>query len=120
MDRPDLAEDSRFASNRKRASNHAALKAELEAALAMGSRDTWLGRLEEAGVPCAPINDVAGVLADPQVLARNMVVTADDPTAGVLKMAGNPIKMSAFADPATRAPAPNLDGDRDEIISELE
>ena len=79
----------------------------------------WLGILETAGVPSGPINDVGQVLSDPQVNARNMVVSADDPVAGPLKMAGNPIKMSAFDDPSTRQPAPELDADRDRIIAEL-
>ncbi len=54
-----------------------------------------------------------------QVLARNMVVSADDKDAGPLKMAGNPIKMSASSDPSIRQPAPDLDADRDKIIAEL-
>jgi CoA:oxalate CoA-transferase len=48
-----------------------------------------------------------------------MVVTVDDPEAGTLKMAGNPIKLSAFADPATRGPVPDLDGNRAQILTEL-
>ncbi len=48
-----------------------------------------------------------------------MIVTATDSEAGALKMAGNPIKLSGFADPPTRAPAPALDGDRAAILKEL-
>ena len=67
-------------------------------------------------MPCGPINNVAEVLADPQIAARNMVVTAEDAVAGPVRMAGNPIKMSAYADPPTRAPAPDLDADRARIL----
>ncbi len=54
------------------------------------------------------------MLAHPQVRARNMVVGVEDPAlAAAFPVAGNPIKSPAFADPATRRPAPALDGDRD-------
>ena len=48
-----------------------------------------------------------------------MLVEVDDPVAGPLKLAGNPIKLSAFDDPATRPPAPDLDADRAKILKEL-
>jgi CoA:oxalate CoA-transferase len=59
-------------------------------------------------VPCGPINDVAAVLADPQVRARNMVVHIDDDRFDGLEIAGNPIKSSRYADPLTRGPVPDL------------
>jgi CoA:oxalate CoA-transferase len=118
--REELAADARFASNELRTRNCAELKREIEAALASGDAAAWLGRLASAGIPCAPIQDVAQVLADPQVAARNMVVTATDPVAGELRMAGNPIKMSAFADPPTRQPAPDLDADRARVLADLD
>ena len=117
--RPYLPSNPLFASNAKRSEHQAAVKDELEQSLARHPIGHWLGILEQAGVPSGPINDVGQVLADPQVTARNMVVTATDPVAGPLKMAGNPIKMSAFKDASSRDPAPELDGDRDKIISGL-
>ncbi|MFQ5347756.1 MAG: CoA transferase, partial [Rhodothalassiaceae bacterium] len=96
-----------------------ALHAAIEAALAAAPVATWLERLEAAGIPSGPINDIAAVLADPQVAARNMVVTAVDPVAGALRMAGNPVKMSGAPDAPTRRPAPALDADRDRILAEL-
>jgi len=50
----------------------------------------------------------------PQVQARNMIVTA-----GGLRMAGNPIKLSAFSDPPDRPPAPDLDADGERIRREF-
>jgi CoA:oxalate CoA-transferase len=70
-------------------------------------------------VPCGPINNIEQALAHPQVAARNMLVTVEDPKAGPLKLSGNPLKLSAFADPPTRQPAPALDQDRASILSEL-
>ncbi len=117
--RDDLASDARFTTNVVRTEHNAALKAEIEATLRAQPSRAWLDALEAAGIPCGPIQNVAQVLADEQVLSRNMVVTADDPQAGPLRMAGNPIKLSAFADPSTRTPAPSLDGDRARILREL-
>ena len=118
--REELATDTRFASNEQRTQNNGALKIELERTLARHPSSHWLALLEAAGIPCGPIQNVAQVLADPQIAARNMVVTADDPAAGTLRMAGNPIKLSAFDDPPTRAPAPELDADRARILGELD
>ncbi len=73
----------------------------------------------KAGIPCGPINDVGQVLSDPQVLARNMVVSIDDPAMAGLRLAGNPIKLSGHADPATRAAAPALDADRERLLDDF-
>jgi CoA:oxalate CoA-transferase len=114
LGRPSLAVDPRFATNEARVRGEAALRGELEAALAARTVAEWLPLLEAAGVPCGPIQDVAQVLADPQVAARNMVIRAGD-----ARMAGNPVKLAAFPDPAQRAPAPELDQDRAAILREL-
>ena len=112
LGRPDLAEDARFADNPARNANIDALEQEFEAILTTQPTRHWLNVLEEAGVPCSPINRVDDVLADPQVAARNMVIRAMDPVAGEVKMAGNPIKLSAYPDPSERPPAPELDQHR--------
>ncbi len=119
LGRPDLVANPLFRTNPLRSEHNAALKDEMESALAKKNVTEWLTILEKAGVPCGPINNVAQVLADPHVRARNMVVTSEDPVAGTVTMAGNPIKMSVFADPATRGKAPDLDADRARILKEL-
>ena len=116
LERPDLAEDARFADNPARNANIDALEQEFEAILTAHPTRHWLQVLEAAGVPCSPINRVNDVLADPQVAARNMVIRAMDPVAGEVKMAGNPIKLSAYPDPAERPPAPELDEHRRAIV----
>ena len=58
-------------------------------------------------------------LAHPQTAARNMLIEVEDATTGKLSLAGNPMKFSAFGDPATRKPAPDLDADRAKILREL-
>jgi CoA:oxalate CoA-transferase len=111
IERPDLANDARFGTNPERTEHQAALKADLERTLRSETTRTWLERLSLAGIPSAPIHDVASLLADPQVAARNMIVETPDPDAGALRSAGNPIKLSGFPDPGTRPGAPDLDAD---------
>ena len=115
--RPDLSEDGRFASNAERTERAADLKAELESTLRGRETERWLAILEAAGVPCGPINDVADVMRDPHVLARNMIVEVED--ADGFRVAGNPIKFSDTPDPRRRGPVPDLDSAREEILREL-
>jgi len=116
---PELAGDPRYATNPLRMQHWQELHTDMEVALSAKDSRQWLALLEKAGVPCAPLNNVADVMADPQIAARNMIVTANDPEIGPLKMQGNPIKLSAYNDPKTRAPAPDLDADRERILREL-
>jgi CoA:oxalate CoA-transferase len=106
---PQLATDPHFATNDLRNTNHAALAQELERALGTNTAANWLAKIEAAGVPCGPINNVAQVLADSHVRSRNMVVTMQDADIGELKLAGNPMKLSAHGDATTRPPAQKLD-----------
>ncbi len=117
---PEWTEDERFRTNEQRNQNADALKDLIESALAGRTTSEWLEVLQLAQLPCGPLNDVAQMIADPQVISRNMVVSAADNAGGSLQMAGNPIKLSAHEDPATRPAAPALDGDRERILAELD
>ncbi|HEX3809724.1 MAG TPA: CoA transferase [Rhizomicrobium sp.] len=120
LERETWAGDARFLSNHDRVVNWPALQTEMESALAAKTTHEWLALFEAEAVPCGPINNVAQMMADPQIAARNMIVTANDPDIGPLRMQGNPIKLSAHEDPATRPAAPDLDADREEILRELD
>jgi len=120
LEAPELANDSRFATIPDRVRNADVLGAEIEKRLASRGAADWLARLERAGVPCGPLNDVAAVLADPQVRARHMIVSVDDPIAGKLEMPGFPVKLDGVVESDERAPAPDLDADRAKILAELE
>ncbi|MGH7095423.1 MAG: CoA transferase, partial [Stellaceae bacterium] len=116
---PDLADNPNYKTNPLRNQHQAQLKAEIDAILAPRTTEHWIAVLEEAGIPCGPVNNVEQALAHPQTEARNMLVSVDDPVTGPLKLAGNPMKFSAFPDPDTRAPSPDLDADRANILREL-
>jgi CoA:oxalate CoA-transferase len=119
LGRGDLVENRLFKTNPLRNEHQEALKAEIEGVLCGEDTDHWIAVLEAAGVPCGPVNNIAQALAHPQTEARNMLVSVGDPVTGTLKLAGNPMKLSAFADPPTRSAAPDLDADRDKILREL-
>jgi CoA:oxalate CoA-transferase len=119
LERPDLTENPAYKTNALRNQHQPALKEELESVLKTKTTDHWIAVLEKAGLPCGPVNNVAQALAHPQTEARNMLISVDDPVTGPLKLAGNPMKLSAFEDLTTRAPAPDLDADRAKILREL-
>jgi len=56
--------------------------------------DHWLSELEERGVPCGPVCDTLQALADPQTIAREMVVEVEHSTIGAVKTLGLPVKFS--------------------------
>jgi CoA:oxalate CoA-transferase len=114
-----LAEDPRFATNEARSHNVEALTEAMEARLQTRSAADWLAIIDAAGVPCGPINDIAGMVADRQVQARNMIIHTHLPDGTPVMAAGNPIKLSGHPDPDVRPPAPALDGDRDAILKAL-
>jgi CoA:oxalate CoA-transferase len=112
-----LASDPDYKTNALRGKHHARLEAAIEKHLKMHPTEHWLGILARADIPAGPINNVEQALAHPQVAARNMLVSVPDGSGGTLRLAGNPLKMSAFDDPTTRRPAPELDADRAAILS---
>ena len=116
-----IAGDERFATNPARCENARLLKRLIEAVTLEKGKQHWIDLLTEAGIPTGPIQNVAEVLKDPQIRARNMVVDVlDQAGKPAYVAAGNPIKMSALADPSTRPPAPKLDEHRQEILDWLE
>lgn len=119
LGRTDLAQHPDYRSNDLRNRNQAKLKPEIDAVLKASPTAHWIEVIGKAGVPCGPINNVAQALKHPQVEARNMLISVEDPKAGALKLAGNPLKISGFTDPPTRAAAPELDQDRAAILREL-
>jgi CoA:oxalate CoA-transferase len=115
-----LAGDPRFATNAARCENHALLKRLLEAVTLGETVAHWIAVLEAAGLPTARVQDMAEVLRDPQILARNMVVpVAPLPGGPGFTATGNPIKMSTLDEVSARGPAPALDGDRQAVLEWL-
>jgi len=111
-----LADDPRFLTNADRVKNFSELEPLINEATRKRASAEWLKLLEEAKVPCGPINDIASVVKDPQVAAREMLVEVLHPVAGALKLPGVPIKLSGT--PASIAgPAPLLGQHTEEVLS---
>jgi formyl-CoA transferase len=118
LERPDLKTDPRFASNGLRVENRSEVAQELNHIFAERDVREWLEKFTAAGLPCAPINNLPQVFADPQTQARQMVMEADHPTAGRVRMTGFPYKFSAT--PAElHAPPPMLGQHTEEILTTL-
>jgi formyl-CoA transferase len=112
----DWGSDAAFADNASRVKNRQALAERIEAITVTEPRAHWLALFETHDIPCGPINDYAQVFADPQVLARDMVVETEHPTLGRLRTLGSPIKMSATPADVTRR-APQLGEHTDEVLA---
>ena len=115
---PEWAADPEYVDATRRVRNRAPLVARIEQITTTEPRDHWLTALTKAGIPCGPINNYAETFADPQILARDMVVEVDHPALGTLKMPGSPIKMSETP-PAPRRRAPLLGEHTREVLLEV-
>ncbi|MDF2636874.1 MAG: yfdE 2 [Pelosinus sp.] len=116
--KPGLAKDPLFATNALRTQHAQQLKEILDDVFIHKNINDWLVQLEAAGIPCGPINTIDKVVSDPQVIARNMIVSTEHPTAGHVKMPGIPIKLSDTPG-AVEKPAPLLGQHTEEILQEL-
>jgi len=117
-ERPELKTDPRFATNADRVKHFNETVALTGSILQERPAAEWVALLAKAGVPCAPINTVDRILADPQVLARHMVLVADHPRYGKVPGVAMPIHFGGFAR-ATRS-APPLHGQHTrDVLKEL-
>src|SRR3984893_3232032 len=91
-----LADAPRFDTTPQRVANRTELITIIEAALAAKGSAAWAEELSRVGIPAGAINAIDAALAHPQVQARDMVVTIEHPTAGAVRMAGSPIKLSEY------------------------
>ncbi len=119
LEKTEWVTDKRYTTNDLRNQNVEALKIEMEVVLMSNTTAHWVDRLGDFGIPASPINDVGQASSHPQTIARNMIVSIDDPITGPMKVSGNPVKISGFEDPKTRLPAPNLDEHRVRILDEI-
>ena len=117
LDLEELLEDPRFASNDLRRQNRAELNRIVGERIGTGSRDYWMERLNAAGVPAGPVNDLAQAFGDPQVLHQEMILQSDQP-GGQVGMTGFPVKLSATPARLGR-PSPQKGQHSEEVLQEL-
>jgi len=91
---PEWGRDARFAKNADRVRNRATLVPMVAGVIAARDQREWLAALEDAGIPCGPINKLDAVFADPQIVARGMRFDLPHPLAGKVPQVAPPIRMS--------------------------
>jgi len=116
--RPDLRDDPRFGSAPSRVEHRQALMPTIRALTAARTVDDWIETLGAAGVPCGRIRNVAEVCTHPQLIERGKLVEHPHPTAGTLKMIGQPIELSDTPSVVDRAP-PLLGEHTDDVLREV-
>ena len=110
-----LMDDPRFATNAVRCRNFRAVTAALEAVLTQAPVVHWVEVITAAGVACAPINTLDRVMAEPQVLANDMVVQAPMDDGRTMPLLGLPFKLSATPGRPGHAP-PTLGQHTDQVL----
>ncbi|MER8952546.1 CoA transferase [Mesorhizobium sp. M0833] len=115
----ELASNPDFATNPARVANRAKLREHMIEALKAFDRDPLLARLEAAGVPASPINNIGQMFADPQTIARGMRLDLDDGHGNLLPSVRAPMVMSGTPLVYER-PSPRLGEHTEEILAELE
>ncbi|MFF5503543.1 CaiB/BaiF CoA transferase family protein [Streptomyces roseolus] len=115
LGRPELAVDDRFVTNSARVAHREALTAELSGALGTRTADAWFEELTAAGVPCGPINDLAGAFALADRLGLGARVPEEDAGPGQV---AHPVRFGATP-PAYRSAPPRLGEHTDEVLAEI-
>ncbi len=115
---PEWAADPRFATNAARVLARTELVPLIAARFATRSTADWLAALRAAQVPAAPVQTIAEVFADPQVVHRGLQTSMPHPLAGELPIVAHPVRLSAT--PASYRQSPPLLGEHtDEVLAEL-
>ena len=116
MERPDLLEDPRFATNKARMNNIAAIEAIVGAWVAEHDCDETIARMRAAELPCAKVASIADVVANPYMREAAHITSVAHPKAGEIPMQGLPIRLSES--PATiRSAAPVLGADTAAVLN---
>lgn len=94
LNKLELVDDVRFRTNPERVQHRHVLIPLLQEGLLTNPTDYWRTECRKNSIPCGPIQNLEQVVKDPQLLARHMIVEADHPTAGPIRMIGSPLKLS--------------------------
>lgn len=118
IDRIAIMDDPRFETGWLRTQNYRELEPILTEAIKTRTTQEWITELENAGIPCGPVNTIGQVASDPQVAARGMFIELHHPKAGNFKVVNTPFKFSET--PCRVTPTfPDLGEHTEEVLSHL-
>jgi len=118
IDRIDIMDDPQFKNGWLRTQNYKALEPILTEAMKTKTTVEWVEELEQAGIPCGPVNTIDQVASDPQIAARDMIVNVHHPKAGRFKVVNTPFKFSRTPCTVERA-SPDLGEHTQDVLSRL-
>jgi CoA:oxalate CoA-transferase len=118
IDRPDIIDDKRFETGWLRSQNNEILEPLLNEALRKKATGEWIKLFEDASIACGPVNSIDKVASDPQIAARNMIVSVHHPGGGDFKVVNNPIKYSRTPCDVDQA-SPDLGENSEEVLKGL-
>jgi crotonobetainyl-CoA:carnitine CoA-transferase CaiB-like acyl-CoA transferase len=116
LELPQLAADAGLATNEGRRARRDELIGALAERFASAPAATWLRRLREAAVPCAPVQFLSEVLDDPQVKARGAVIATGHAGAEPIRTLGSPWRLGSDGGGAAHRPAPLLGASTHEVL----
>ena len=115
---PEFKENPDYTTNVERAQNRSKIVPFLQEIFIKQPVAHWVEKLQKFSVPCGPINDLADVFSDPQLLSRDMFLEIAHPTLGKIKQTGLPIKFSRTPGGLDRHP-PLLGEHNQELLQDL-
>ncbi len=118
IDRVDLIDDPRYQTGADRTERYHEVEPILSGAMRQKTTEEWLRILSELDIPCGPINRIDQVAAEPQVAARNMIVSLPHPQLGSVKVVNTPLKFSRTPAGPERI-SPELGEHTEAVLAEL-
>ena len=118
LGQPELAEDSRFVTNRERSINRDVLIPLLASLFEAKPSGFWLAELKRFGIPAGAVRTVQEALSSPEATERAMVVTVADRLHGELKLMNTPLKFSSTPTRFPKSP-PRLGENTREVLERL-
>ncbi len=118
IDRIDIIDDPRFKDGWLRTQNYEALEPILTDAMKTRTTREWLEELEQAGIPCGPVNNIEQAAGDPQIAARDMIIDVQHPEAGKFRVVNTPFKFSRTPCKVEKA-SPDLGEHTREVLNQL-
>ena len=118
IDRPDLPDDARFSSPKRRSTNRRELNEIITTALATRSTADWVTVMNDAGIPAGPVNDIGQTFADPQVKHLGVAAPVEHPAVGAIDVIRNATNIEGVSG-AIRRPSPEAGEHTDEILAQF-